>query len=293
YEEYGDYIGDNGYFSMIFDFRYADLDVASGSEWFKRLDWSVKDFKDLMFKSQLEIQKVGWGANFIENHDQNRAISKYIKNPAMRGYHAATMLGAMYFFLRGTPFIYQGQELGMSNFERESIDQFNDISSIDQYYRAMNEGLSQEEALATINYRSRDNSRTPFHWDATTQAGFTDADTPWLELVGNHKEINAENQLQQPDSLFHFYRQMIEIRQSSDALIYGEINPLFVEHPSIVAYERTYGNDAVLCCFNFSEHETSIPLEEEFECVLANYKTHNQQNNTLILRPYEAIILKK
>src|SRR5699024_5760402 len=131
YDQYGDFIGENGYFSMIFDFRYADLDVASGSEWFKRIDWNIKDLKELIFTSQIEIQKVGWGANFLENHDQNRSISKYIKTEKNRHFYSASMLGAMFFFLRGTPFIYQGQEIGMTNFKRKSIKEFDDISSID------------------------------------------------------------------------------------------------------------------------------------------------------------------
>ena len=136
YDELDQFMGENGYFSMIFDFRYADLDVASGSEWFKRIDWSVKDLNEKIIASQMAIQKYGWSANFIENHDQPRASSKYLRDDQYNP-DAIKMLGAMYFFLRGIPFIYQGQELGMHNFQWEKIDEFNDLSSIDQYYRSL------------------------------------------------------------------------------------------------------------------------------------------------------------
>lgn len=142
YDELDDFIGEDGYFSMIFDFKYADLDVASGSEWFKRIPWTVKDLRERIMASQMAIQKYGWGANFIENHDQPRSTTKYLIEQ-QNNKDAIKMLGAMYFLLRGTPFIYQGQELGMTNFERKLIDEFNDISSIDQYYRAIQEGLSE------------------------------------------------------------------------------------------------------------------------------------------------------
>ena len=139
YEGLGDFIGRNGYFSMIFDFRYADLDIASGSEWFKRREWTVKELKDKIMASQMAVQTYGWGANFIENHDQPRAATKYLKEAAENP-SAVKMLAAMYFFLRGTPFLYQGQELGMVNFERSSLDAFNDISSIDQWRRHWRRG---------------------------------------------------------------------------------------------------------------------------------------------------------
>src|SRR5699024_8815718 len=138
YEELEDFIGEDGYFSMIFDFKHADLDVASGSEWFKRIPWTMQDLRNRLMTSQLAIQKVGWSANFIENHDQPRATSKYLLDQEANP-DAVKTLGAMYFFLRGTPFIYQGQELGMRNFTRTGIKEFNDISSIDQYYRSIEE----------------------------------------------------------------------------------------------------------------------------------------------------------
>ena len=191
YDELDDFIGEDGYFSMIFDFKYADLDVASGSEWFKRTKWTIKDLREKIMASQMAIQKHGWGANFIENHDQPRSTTKYLKTNE-NNKDAVKMLGAMYFFLRGTPFIYQGQELGMTNFERSSVDEFNDISSIDQYNRSIEEGFSEEEALKIINLRSRDNSRTPFPWNYEELVDFSKSNT-WLKMIDNYKEYEIQD----------------------------------------------------------------------------------------------------
>ena len=184
---------------MVFDFHYADLDIASGSEWFKRLPWTVADLDRKIMHSQFSVQQQGWAANFIENHDQPRATTKYLGS-AQDDPAAVKTLGAMYFFLRGTPFIYQGQELGMVNFERTSPAQFNDISSIDQYHRALQEGLSEAEALHIVNLRSRDNARTPFPWNGEQYGGFSEA-KPWLEMTQEHPRINAQEQAGRPGSV--------------------------------------------------------------------------------------------
>ncbi|MGM0900699.1 MAG: glycoside hydrolase family 13 protein [Bacillota bacterium] len=293
YDQYSDYIGENGYFSMIFDFKYADLDVASGSEWFRRVDWSVQDLKKMIFTSQEEIQKVGWGANFLENHDQNRSISKYIKEEENRNFYSATMLGAMFINLRGTPFIYQGQELGMTNFERDSIEEFDDISSIDQYYRAIDEGFSAEEALHFMNLRSRDNSRTPFHWSAEENGGFSKAE-PWLGMNNNFKTINAEQQEQDPNSILHFYKKIIEVRKSNESLIYGEFEPILEEHPTIIAYKRKLNGEEVVCYFNFSAEQQKVKVESSaYDVLLNNYKEVGRTEQELTLQPYQALLLSK
>ncbi|MDV2884836.1 alpha-glucosidase [Alkalihalophilus pseudofirmus] len=295
YDQFGDYVGENGYFSMIFDFKYADLDVASGSEWFKRVDWDVLDLKKLLFTSQKELQKNGWGANFLENHDQNRSISKYIKEEENRHYYSGTMLGAMFFNLRGTPFIYQGQELGMTNDKRESIDEFDDISSIDQYYRSINEGFSEEEALHFINLRSRDNSRTPFHWNAGENGGFSNV-KPWLGMNENYKTINVQQQELEPHSILKFYKEMIKVRQTSECLIYGVIEPLMESHPTIIAYKRRYNKEEAVCYFNFSNESQAIELENgSYRVLLTNYKVKDQSIDaaSFMLRPYQALILQK
>lgn len=292
YEQLDDFIGEDGFFSMVFDFKHADLDVASGSEWFKRIPWTVKDLKDKIMDSQMFVQQYGWAANFIENHDQPRATTKYLLEND-RNTDAVKMLGAMYFFLRGTPFIYQGQELGMTNFERTSIEEFNDLSSIDQYERALAEGFTEKEAMAFINMRSRDNARTPFHWTSEAYAGFSKHE-PWLKMMDTYEQINAKQQLEDPQSVFAFYKQMISFRQTSiyrDCLIYGSIEPLHTNSDDLIAYRRRYGDEIIDCYFNFANHEVVEDALETYEVIFQNLTTFVCEKQ-LHIRPFQALLLK-
>ena len=293
YDELDDFIGEDGYFSMIFDFKYADLDVASGSEWFKRVPWTIKDLRERIMASQMAIQKYGWGANFIENHDQPRSTTKYLLEQ-QNNKDAIKMLGAMYFLLRGTPFIYQGQELGMINFERKSIDEFNDISSIDQYYRSIQEGLSEEEALRVINLRSRDNSRTPFPWNSSEYGGFSKV-KPWLGMIENYEQINAEAQVGKEDSIYEFYKNMIDFRQNSihsDCLIYGNITAIDTENDEIIAYTRNTKDETIYCYFNFSQNSVFEPLNIKSKRVIFNNLEEVEINeNGIILKPNQALLI--
>lgn len=294
YEELGDFIGENGYFSMIFDFRYADLDVASGSEWFKRVPWTVWELNDKIMASQMALQTYGWGANFIENHDQPRAATKYLRE-AQGNKDAVKMMAAMYFFLRGTPFIYQGQELGMTNFVRTGVEQFDDLSSIDQYHRSMQEGYGEQEALEFVNLRSRDNARTPFPWDSSLYGGFSRTE-PWLEMNGNYAQINAKNQTGDEDSVLEFYRRMIAFRQKGEyreCLIYGGLKPL--ESPDdVIAYERADENERILCCFNFADEAREVKLPgAKWKKIFGNYKTEPEKKaEKILLGAYEALLIK-
>lgn len=293
YDQLEEFIGDNGFFSMIFDFKHADLDVASGSEWFLRLPWTIEDLRNRILNSQMQVQKYGWAANFIENHDQPRATTKYLQEH-QRNKDAVKMLGAMYFFLRGTPFIYQGQELGMVNFEREDVSQFNDLSSIDQYHRALEEGFSKEEAMRLVNLRSRDNSRTPFPWDDTTYAGFSNH-TPWLALDDHYQEINAANQVGKEDSIYEFYKEMIDVRQHSkysDCLIYGNITPISTKSKDLIAYRRTYQDTIIDCYFNFSDQEIQEENQVTYDIIFQNLKEDFIQKDTLSLKPFQAVLMK-
>ena len=293
YDELDDFIGEDGYFSMIFDFKYADLDIASGSEWFKRVPWTVKDLRERIMASQMAIQEYGWSANFIENHDQPRSTTKYLLEQ-QNNKEAIKMLGAMYFLLRGTPFIYQGQELGMTNFERKSIDEFNDISSIDQYYRSIQEGLSEEEALKVINLRSRDNSRTPFPWNSSEYGGFSKV-KPWLGMIENYKEINAEAQVGQDDSIYEFYKKMIDFRQNSiysECLIYGNITAIDTENDEVIAYTRKDGNETIYCYFNFSQNKVFEPLNiKSKKVIFNNLKEVDISEDGIILKPNQALLI--
>ncbi|MCJ0925341.1 alpha-glucosidase [Mammaliicoccus sciuri] len=295
YDELSDFIGENGYFSMIFDFKYADIDVESGSDWFKRTNWTTQEFKELLFNSQKEIQKVGWSANFIENHDQPRALSKYITDEKYQNYIGGSALAMMYFFLRGTPFIYQGQELGMTNFNRKSIEEFNDISSIDNYYRSIEEGFSETEALNFVNLRSRDNTRTPFPWDNTENAGFTNG-TPWIGLTTNFPSVNAKDEVENNQSLFNFYKYMIELRNHSkykEVLTYGTFEEVNHVSESIISYYRHNETHTIQVIINLSNKEDQIEIENDyFEVLMQNYEKVDRKDQKLLLKPYEAMMIE-
>lgn len=290
YEQYNQYIGENGYFNMIFDFKYADIDVENGSEWFRRTNWTTKELKEKIFKSQEVFQKIGWGANFLENHDQPRSLTKYIRDEKYRNHIGAKALGCLFFFLRGTPFIYQGQELGMENFTRENINEFDDVSSIDNYNRSILEGYSEKEALNFVNLRSRDNGRTPMQWDNSSFSGFTKGDKVWLGLT-NSLNINVANQIEDINSVFTFYKKMIELRQNSnysEDLIYGDFEQIHSDG-DLIAYKR---GENIVCLVNLGDSTQNIKLKVG-EILLNNYKTLKIKENNIILEPYQGILITK
>lgn len=294
YEELGEFIGERGHFSMIFDFRYADLDIASGSEWFKRVEWSVKDLNDRIMASQLAIQAHGWSANFIENHDQPRATTKYLKE-SQDNPEAVKTLAAMYFFLRGIPFIYQGQELGMVNFRRKSVEEFDDLSSIDQYHRSMTEGYTPEEALHFVNLRSRDNARTPFPWNGEQYGGFSSV-RPWIAMTEEFPVINAEAQIGKKGSIFEFYKEMIQFRQKGpyrNCFLYGRIAPVRSSR-QVIAYKRYLENETIYCWFNLSGQMTTEVLpSSRLNVIWQTGKETGVQDGSLKLQPYQSVMLKE
>ena len=265
YERYNDFIGEDGFFSMIFDFSYADLDMTKGGFYYSLRDIPTIELRNAIFESQLTQQKYGWGAPFLENHDLPRSLNKFFGEKANET--NAKLLGNVFFFLRGTPFIYQGQEIGMDNFVRKDISEFDDIASKDQYQRALGEKFSTEEALYFVNKRSRDNSRTPMQWDNSKNAGFSENENikSWIKLTGSQAVTNVKNQLNDEKSIFAHYKKMIDLRQNgkySDCLIYGEFIPVPLENEKIIAYVRKYGNQKLLCISNFSCQKQEVKLND-------------------------------
>lgn len=286
YEEFPQFIGDDGYFSMIFDFHYADIDVESGSDWFKRTNWTTAEFKELLMNSQHALQDAGWGANFLENHDQPRVLSKLVKE-GFRTPESAMGLASMYFFLRGTPFIYQGQELGMLNAERTSIQQFDDISSIDNYYRSIEEGFTPKEALDFVNLRSRDNTRTPMPWNSCQYGGFSEHE-PWLAMTEEYPEINGKS-----NSVLEFYKQMIDLRQNSNVssiLKRGSIEFLTDVSDNVVAYERSLENQKVYSITNLGTNVEEVQLPKAIDKILLHTHELNRTESKITLLPYQSIL---
>ena len=265
YERYNDFIGEDGFFTMIFDFSYADLDMTKGGFYYSLRDIPTVELRDKIFESQLTQQKYGWGAPFFENHDLPRSLNKFFGEKANET--NAKLLANVFFFLRGTPFIYQGQEIGMDNFVRNDISEFDDIASKDQYQRALGEGFSSEEALYFVNKRSRDNSRTPMQWDNSKNAGFSKDENSksWIKLTGSQATTNVADQINDKDSIFSHYKKMIDLRQNgkySDCLTFGDFISVPLENEKFIAYVRKYKNQKVLCISNFSEKRQEIKLSE-------------------------------
>ena len=265
YERYNDFIGEDGFFTMIFDFSYADLDMTKGGFYYSLRDIPTIELRDAIFESQLTQQKYGWGAPFFENHDLPRSLNKFFGEKANET--NAKLLANVFFFLRGTPFIYQGQEIGMDNFVRNDISEFDDIASKDQYQRALGEGFSSEEALYFVNKRSRDNSRTPMQWGNSKNAGFSKDENSksWIKLTGSQATTNVADQINDKDSIFSHYKKMIDLRQNgkySDCLTFGDFISVPLENEKIIAYVRKYGNQKVLCISNFSELKQEVKLSE-------------------------------
>ena len=306
YERYNDFIGEDGFFSMIFDFSYADLDMTKGGFYYSLRDIPTIELRNAIFESQLTQQKYGWGAPFLENHDLPRSLNKFFGEKANET--NAKLLGNVFFFLRGTPFIYQGQEIGMDNFVRKDISEFDDIASKDQYQRALGEKFSTEEALYFVNKRSRDNSRTPMQWDNSKNAGFSENENikSWIKLTGSQAVTNVKNQLNDEKSIFAHYKKMIDLRQNgkySDCLIYGEFIPVPLENEKIIAYVRKYGNQKLLCISNFSELKQEVKLndiakvlgEKEItlgEVLINNFDKIGKDEKKLNLEEFQSLLVE-
>ena len=306
YERYNDFIGEDGFFSMIFDFSYADLDMTKGGFYYSLRDIPTIKLRNAIFESQLTQQKYGWGAPFLENHDLPRSLNKFFGEKANET--NAKLLGNVFFFLRGTPFIYQGQEIGMNNFVRKDILEFDDIASKDQYQRALGEKFSTEEALYFVNKRSRDNSRTPMQWNEGKNAGFSEDENikSWIKLTGSQAVTNVKNQLNDENSIFAHYKKMIDLRQNgkySDCLIYGEFIPVPLENEKIIAYVRKYGNQKILCINNFSELKQEVKLndiakvlgEKEItlgEVLINNFDKIGKDEKKLNLEEFQSLLVE-
>ncbi|OXS75722.1 glycoside hydrolase family 13 protein [Domibacillus enclensis] len=289
-DQLSSYVGTDGYFSMLFEFDHIDLDLAEDGRWYKPKKWSLHDFKEAISGSQTLFNEQGWGALYLENHDQPRSLNKFIE-PAGIGPMSAKMLAAVYFLLKGTPFIYQGQELGMTNTSFQSVDEFNDLASIDQYEAALKEGFDEKEALRAVGNRSRDNARTPMQWSRAENGGFSTGQ-PWLPSNSNYQIVNAENR-QDPDSVFSFYKQLINLRKNSEyteLLTYGQYEEVLGSHPDVMAYIRRNEDKAVAVLANFKNKEVEIDFPYQVKKVILTNSSETAVEHTL--QPYECFVLE-
>lgn len=290
-EEIQDFIGDNGYFSSIFDFNEA---LFGGSEkgWYDAKPITPEDYKKCCFEAQAKVKNIGFLSNIIENHDEPRGVSRYIPEGDCC-IESKKMLAALNFMLRGLPFIYQGQELGMENVPISSIDEVDDISALNEYKNAQDAGLSPDEALNVISRFSRDNARTPMQWSDEANAGFTTG-TPWLKVNPNYAFINAEAQIGDSDSVFNFYKQLIALRKNpvyKETIVYGELEPVWKEQHNLMAYYRK-GDKTLLVVGNYQKEEQDIMLPAAYKNILLNnYTDIAEEKLTIRLHGYQVLIL--
>lgn len=281
---------ENGKFNMIFQFEHLNLWGEVGENKF-----NVKEYKNVLTKWQNALEGKGWNALFIENHDIPRVVSSW-GNDNEYLEESAKAFALMYFMQKGTPFIYQGQEIGMTNVRFDSIEKYNDVKSINIYEEKINEGASVHEALKAVSSISRDNARTPMQWDASDYAGFSE-NTPWIDVNENYKTINVEKQLANKDSVLNFYKDLIKIRKENLSLVYGKYDMILDEDENIYAYTRTLNNDKYVVIVNLSDEKALYKYDDlnlNYEnLMLANYKIREHgMLNELVLKPYEARLYK-
>ena len=289
-EDLPDFIGENGHFSTIFDFSAHMLSDGEHG-WYDAPPISFDAWKKAITDSQMRVQNVGFEANIIENHDEPRGVSRFLPDYAQNA-DGAKMLGTVSVLLRGIPFIYQGQEIGMQNARFNSVDEFDDISTKDQYRMAREAGLSDAEALAVCSAMSRDNARTPMQWKDAPQAGFTSG-TPWLKVNDNYPVINVEKEEGQPDSVLHYYRKLIALRKSGEyweLFTYGKFEPAYENADHVMAYYRILQGRRVLVAANFGTDTIELDWEVPAKKVLLSNKKRTNAENKLILEKCEVFV---
>lgn len=279
-----------GELSMVFTFHHLKVDFMGNEKWVL-VPTDFMKLKQLIFDWQINMEKNNaWNAVFWCNHDQPRVISRFGSDDK---YHkeSGKMLATLIHCLRGTPYIYQGEEIGMTNPHFKSIEQYRDVESLNHYQILQDKGMTKEQALMILDVHSRDNSRTPMQWDDSINAGFTTG-TSWIQTADNYTEINVKNSLEDKDSIFYYYQKLIQLRKNYDVIAYGDIKPLLREDKRVFAYERNYKGQKliVICNFYPTTYEIELPYDlSNYKCILNNYKNEAKAKK-IALKPYETLV---
>ncbi|WP_193064249.1 glycoside hydrolase family 13 protein [Oceanobacillus oncorhynchi] len=281
---------------MVFQFEHMDLDSGPKGKWDLR-SFKLKDLKESISKWQKGLHDVGWNSLYLNNHDQPRAVSRFGNDKEYR-VESAKMLGTFLHMLQGTPYIYQGEEIGMTNVQFDSIDEYKDIEILNMYKdKVINGAESHEEVMKSIYAKGRDNARTPFQWNDSKHGGFTSG-TPWIQVNRNYRSINAEQAIQDDQSIYHYYRQLIKLRKKYPIIVYGDYQLILENHDKIYAYLRNYKNEKLLVITNFSNQHVLFELPESIsfekaEKLISNYDTLESENPRFFtLKPYEARVYR-
>ena len=279
--------------SMVFQFEHIGLDQIEGKE-----KWDVKqldllDLKKVLSKWQIELEGQGWNSLFWNNHDLPRIVSRWGNDKEYR-VESAKMLATLLHGMKGTPYIYQGEEIGMTNVRFEDINEYNDIESLNMYKDRLSKGYSHDEIMTSIYAKGRDNARTPMQWDNSENAGFTTG-KPWLAVNKNYEYINVKQCVEDENSIFNHYRKLIDIRKHNDTIVYGDYTLLSPNDKNIFAYSRALNGDKILVVCNFYGNEVNFKFQQDFnyaEILLSNYNDSSTLIENLNLRPYEAIMFR-
>ena len=294
-DELPEFIGETGHFSTIFDFSAHTLTDGEHG-WYDAPKLEFAKWRATIIQAQLETQKYGFKANIIENHDEPRGASRFLPSYAQTP-DGIKMLGTISLLLRGIPFIYQGQEIGMRNAKWNSMEEFDDISTKDQYHTAREAGLSDQEALEVCSRMSRDNARTPMQWTSGENGGFTKG-TPWLKVNPLFKDVNVEAQEQDPDSVLNYYRKLVALRKSDElkeVFTYGEFLPEYEIVDGVMAFYRKDESKCILVAANFGKDAATIKLKSEIEKVWLSNRidgTVDCEKDSLNLRSCEVVVLE-
>ena len=281
--------------NMVFQFEHMDVDADGSNKWSdKKMD--LRDLKSIITKWQKGLEEIAWNSLFWENHDQPRSVSRFGNDGEYREM-SAKMLATCLHMMQGTPYVYQGEELGMTNVPFRDISDFRDLDSINAYHELVGQGVFTEEAMMRyLRYKSRDNARTPFQWNDEENAGFTTG-TPWIMVNPNYKEINAREQMVRADSVFNYYKKLIRLRRENEIIVYGSYDLLLPDDPELYVYTRTLGDEKLLVICNFYGNTREFELPEgwdpdRMERMIGNYEKRDIAG-TMELRPYEAVVFRK
>ena len=284
--ELGSWVGKNGAFDMLFEFSHILVPQGGNEIWYEPAEWKLTDLKRALTTSQEATATNGWYPIYFENHDQARSISQFLPD-ANDKVAAGKLLGTVLMTLRGTPFLYEGEELGYTNVAWKSIDDYDDVSSHNQYKQALAAGKTEEEALAAVHAHSRDNARTPMQWDASKNAGFSSG-KPWLPVHDDYKTCNVEKQLADANSVLMWYKLLAKLREEQPLLVAGDYAELMADSEEVYAYERTHNGERLVVLANFVERE--VPYDEALvEGMSVALDTHGSSAPG-VLQPYQAIV---
>ena len=287
-DELGDWVGERGVFDMLFEFSHVNLPLKNGEIWCRPTEWKLSELKQAIFNSQNSTKNNGWYPIFFENHDKPRCVNYFFKKNSDK-VKAAKTLATVLLTMRGTPFIFEGQELGMSNIDWNDIENYNDIGSRSQFDFAIQEGFSKNEAMEFIKFFSRDNARTPMQWSSEKNSGFSTAEKTWLPVNKNYLEVNAEIEEKNPESVLNFYKKLADFRNKNSVLIAGDFEMLLAEDEKIFAFKRILGKETFATVANFSNDVVELPkIFEDKQILIGSEKISDKK----ILQPLEARIYK-